>query len=235
MNNPDKKAAFYQMLGELFPYFLHDLNNPLTALQAYQFIYSSAEPDDELLSPANYTEIEEITKKILEISACGRLLVQATEVNYHQNLASNINALIKLMQVKFRRILGHLQADDFTFSANWAISNQDILIFYYTVFEIFHQTIKDHPPQNQHEFKKEVVRLINNPAQIIQLVASPFFIPKKLLSITGSVDEIQFFQPEFLPPEKRNFIKLSQNMCSENQIKLLFENRGGQCHLTFSI
>ncbi len=236
MQKPDKKAAYFQMLGELLPYLLHELNNPLTALQAYGFIYAASSRTKGNLPRENFlADLGEISARLVETSGFGSTLIQTLNDKYSQKLDREIAALIKLLQIKFRRIQTVLEDFEIDFFTGGIISNLDFLILIYTILEIFHQELL-----HQHKENKEEAVAINikiehatEPAAL-QFVAPISAYPEKMRSARRSGKTESFFQPEFLPASSLVFLQISQRLCKETPINLGVENRGNQRILRLS-
>ena len=230
----DTSAAYFQMLGELFPYFLHDLNNPLTALQAYGYSYSAPSQADKKVAPDFLSELASVSAKLVKTSDYGGKLVQARGESYSSKLNTEIDALIKLMQIKFRRIQTTLAAGSQFFPADRLMPNREVLLLIYTVLEMFHRRIfslNDKPECPSKTMNIKVSRSVE-PFKLLFTTDIGAF-PEKLQSVSTIDSPDTILQATFLPASSGAILQVATKFC--HFAKIGFELSGDSNQKTLGL
>lgn len=216
----ERKAAYCQMVGELFPYFLHDLNNPLTALQAYGYSFSSiSQPENKASQQSYLTEIDKISAKLMRTSDLGGKLIQALNENYSPKLNAEIEALIKLMQIKFRRVQASLESGTQLFPMEKLMPNRDVLLLIYTILEIIYFQIfkmNDEPGQSLKSTKIKLRRSVN-PVKLY-FDFSTQYLPENLRPASDGQPPVELFHSTYLPASSQIFLQVSRKFCQTASI-----------------
>ncbi|KAA3662715.1 MAG: hypothetical protein DWQ10_01815 [Calditrichaeota bacterium] len=165
------------MLGELFPYFLHELNNPLMVLQALQSLYQPSKIGDASTHANFLSDLDESSKKIMQSSAAGQILMQAKNFSMACDLNRTIDALLRFLRVKFRHRQVPLQIEQ---SSDLSTRNPhagEVILLLYTIFDIYYQ----------HAIENTKIDLLQ-PSD-------------RTLHFFTSADKVQFESPIFITPE----------------------------------
>ena len=205
------------------------------ALQAYYSLYNKLQSNPAELPGDFLQDIEKTSKKLVQTSDTGRILHQANNPSYGSGVSATLEALLRLLRVKFRHKQVYFQFELIAFEEETQVQAREAALLFYGLFELFYKQIppprlEDTLPTNQ----RSISISSNGLTTGFQIAVSNPIAPSALLSIpAGSIDSSNLFA--FPPKELSIFSTTSVSICDEFGIQFSLKKEDIRILLEFTL